>query len=254
MTLNLKGLTDEWFLQRFSIIAHELKLLNPDLVALQESVIRYDPKPIYHQARQLGNAIKLPICAFSPYGNPHEPTAQDQGGIALLSKWPICKVQNLRLPSSDLWDSRVALLAEFQTDFGLLNVINTHLSWRPNEGQIRTEQINLLLRELLDESDARRLYILLGDLNAHEHEPSLGKLTKHLNDTYRIKNPDQKGYTWDNSNPLSREYGAENRRLDYIFCSKKFKILESKLTLNEAKPTFASDHFGVYSELEAADD
>ncbi len=94
VTINLKGLGLDWFERRFGALVGELKSLNPDLVCFQESTIRSSRGILYDQARTVGEAVGLPISAFAPYGNPVEVMSRDQGGVALVSRWPIGNIRN----------------------------------------------------------------------------------------------------------------------------------------------------------------
>ncbi len=123
-------------------------------------------------------------------------------------------------------------------------------------------------------------YVIMGDFNATADSPAMGQLIKELKlqDAYRLKNPREKGYTWDpgrNTNtrfdaspfwvdgvtpkdPLNRLEaqfdGQMARRIDFIFLSYQFEpnmIKETDLLF--AEPTdglFASDHFGLRVVLE----
>jgi hypothetical protein len=68
---------------------------------------------MYNQAQAIGKEIDLPTTTFAPYGNPTETMSQHQGGIAIISKWPIGRIRNRRLcPGHDyLGDVRVATFA-----------------------------------------------------------------------------------------------------------------------------------------------
>lgn len=71
--------------------------------------------------------------------------------------------------------------------------------------------------------------------------------SKGLIDTYKIKNPDKFSYT------IPTDLRSKNKdsaiRIDYIFCSKDFKILESDI-IKESLTEKASDHYPVYALLE----
>lgn len=118
-------------------------------------------------------------------------------------------------------------------------------------------------------------YVIMGDFNTTDDSPAMLHLieTLELQDAYRIKNPLERGYTWDpgrNTNtrfdaspywadgttlkdPLNRLEaqfdGKIARRIDFIFLSYQFNpnmIQEADLLFTE--PTdglFASDHFGL---------
>ena len=67
---------------------------------------------IYNQAQAIGEAAGLNSVAFAPYGNPTEIMSPNQGGVAVISRWPIRATRNRRLPTAHDTppDARVALL------------------------------------------------------------------------------------------------------------------------------------------------
>ena len=69
-----------------------------------------------------------------------------------------------------------------------------------------------------------------------------------LIDTYRATNK-KKDFVF--TNPTKLVAGVENSamRLDYIFCSKEFKVLDAGIIKNKITD-FASDHYPIYAVLE----
>lgn len=236
-----------------------LTAFKPDIVCVQETTITRGYK-VYDQARDVGEAIGLPVTAFAPYGNSIEIMSTEQGGLAILSRWPMIRVRNRRLPAAheNPPDARVALFATFQTPHGELKVVTTHLSWEPNNTHMRMMQMGLILDDLFQgqplDPDAK--LVLTGDLNAVETEPVVSLVNECMRDSFRHYHPKQHGYTWATSNPLTGRFPIANRRLDYIFCPPGAEIRKSEVILNheqpdkDGKPGFASDHFGVLAEIE----
>jgi len=252
ITINLKGMGLGWFEGRFSSLLQGLYPYEPDVICFQESTVR-EETPVYNQARVVGESLGLKYCAFIPYGNPAEMVTRDQGGIAMVSRWPISDMRSRRIPPGHLGaaDERVALFSVLKTDEGELGVINTHLSWRPDESEVRLVQMGIILNEIskypwgIDEK-----FVFLGDLNATSDEPAIQVACERLLDVFHTVNPQDPGYTWSVDNPFTQGYHLADRRIDYIFCPRKATIHQCKVILNQAAPIFPSDHFGVFAEVE----
>lgn len=253
VTFNLKGLSADWFGQRMDAAVEGLLAVNPDVVCLQEATVRYLPDA-YDQASELGKRIGLPYVAFCPYGNPIEIMSFEQGGVATLSRWPFQSVRFRRLPPGheQPFDSRVALI----TTLALLNepvhIVNTHLSWRPEESYIRLVQGGLILDVLMKLGYLAKgsRTILAGDFNSIEKEPCIQHSLEYLKDAYRERNKEDLGHTVSGANPLTADWDFPDRRLDYIFCSKDAKVKAAKVILDEPSPVYPSDHFGVMVDLD----
>lgn len=252
-TMNLKGIGSSWFENRAAALIDGLRRHELDLVCFQESTIRQDT-PIYNQAREIGAAIGLEHSVFSPYGNPAEMITQDQGGIALISRFAISDVRGRRLPPGHRGpsDSRSALFASLHTPRGKLGVVTTHLSWRPEEAEIRLMQMGILLRELSKApwGQAVDKYVLLGDLNAVAEEPVIQTVSERMTDAYRTAHPNEPGHTWSILNPLNRGLDSVDRRIDYIFSDRSASVRKCEVILDRPAPVYPSDHFGVFAELE----
>src|ERR1700737_3471783 len=114
VTINVAGTKDDWFEKRRDLVVQGLATQKPDVVCLQETTLSRG-YAVYDQARDIGEAIGLPYVAFAPYGNPIEVMSHEQGGVGIISRWPIRRVRNRRLPAAheNPPDSRVALFAAF---------------------------------------------------------------------------------------------------------------------------------------------
>jgi endonuclease/exonuclease/phosphatase family metal-dependent hydrolase len=256
VTLNLAGMKDDWFEKRRDLVVKGLAACKPDIVCVQETTITRG-YAVYDQARDVGEAIGLPVTAFAPYGNSIEIMSSEQGGVAIMSRWPMIRVRNRRLPAAheNPPDARVALFATFEAPEGEIKVVTTHLSWEPESTQMRMMQMGLILDDLFQSQpvDPHTRLVLTGDLNAVESEPVINLINECLRDSYRHHNPDDKGYTWSTRNPLTGRFPIADRRLDYIFCPSGAEINKAELVLNnenDEKLGFASDHFGVLVDID----
>lgn len=253
VTLNLAGFKYDWFEAREQAVIAGLKRLEPDLVFFQEATVRSHSER-YNQAARIGEAIGLNVSAFAPYGNPIEIMSHDRGGVALAARWPITYSENHRLPEGTMTatDNRVAVIARLETPWGPLHAVTTHLSWRPEEAEMRLVQGGILVDYLshagLCGPDAALIFG--GDLNAEEREPVVQLLSERFQDCFRAVHPQDPGHTWNNVNPFTQMVVLPDRRLDYLFCPQGATVHAARVVLDTGEPTYASDHFGVMAEIE----
>jgi endonuclease/exonuclease/phosphatase family metal-dependent hydrolase len=250
MTLNLAGMEKEWFEGRAERLCAGLTPLEPDVLCLQEVGIR-GGADFHHQTQLIGEWLGLDIQVFVPYGNPQELTSNEQGGIALLTRWPLLSVEERRVPPGlHPPDNRTALFATIAHPTGPIHVANTHLSWRPEEAQVRKDQVVALIDRAQDEGWLHHgeRFVLLGDLNATDDEPCIDLLERHMIDSYRAHHPSGDGCTWDNQNPYSGGYPSPSRRLDYIFVNRGGRVVASGRALH-TPAWVASDHYAVWADL-----
>lgn len=250
MTLNLAGLDKEWFDGRAERLCAGLTPLQPDILCFQEATVR-GGTDFHHQIALIGEWLDLPINVFVPYGNPEELYSKEQGGLGLLTRWPLLAVEERRVqPGNYPPDNRNAMLTTISHPEGPLHIINTHLSWRPDEADVRQAQLMAILDRAIDEGwlahDER--FILLGDMNATEDEPVIDMLSRRMIDAYRAHHLKEPGYTWENTNPYSGGYPSPSRRLDYIFVNKGCTVLASGRALH-TQEWVASDHYAVWADL-----
>lgn len=246
-TFNVLGIDHAWFAVRQAECIAGLRRLNPDIVALQEVGFQRE-RPSYDQAVAIGEAVELPYVAFAPYGNASEIKAPRQGGVAVLSRWPLRRSRNLNLPPGSPTDARVALLVQIEAPFCHVNVAATHLSWRPQDEAVRLDQMRVLLSEIeaLGWFSANISTVLLGDLNAIETEPAIRLARQRFRDGYRERHPHETGYTLVRDNPYTWQFDYTDRRVDYILVDAHAKIEAADLGLTTPP---ASDHFAVIADL-----
>lgn len=255
LTLNLCGLSKDWFTARSQIVTNGLRELAPDVVCLQEACVRNHPEP-YAQPEALAHALGMPTAVFAPYGHFQTIDMPEYGGIAIIAKWMARTVRSRQLPvaASEPPEGRVALLVSFETPDAAFAVVNTHLSWEPERVETRRVQMEALLGEL-DAHDwlrADRRIALCGDLNNNlEDEPALTLAGQQLQDAYRRVSPKDAGYTWSETNPWTHGSRApKNRRCDHIFVARSAKVTAARIVLDAPLPIYPSDHFGLLAEVE----
>ena len=250
MTLNLAGMEKDWFKGRAERLCAGLSPLQPDVLCLQEAGIRGGPD-FHHQIALIGEWTNLPISVFIPYGNPEELTSNEQGGVAVLTRWPLLSVEERRLPPGKYPpDNRVAMFVTIAHPRGAVHICNTHLSWRPDETDVRQTQLYTILDRAQDQGwlHSGERFVIMGDLNATEDEPVIDLLERHMIDAYRFHHTDE-GCTWENTNPYSGGYPSPSRRLDYIFVNHGATVVASGRALH-TRQWVASDHYAVWADLQ----
>ncbi len=252
VTLNVAGVQFDWSGTRSGSVVRQLSALAPDVVCFQEAIVRGGNEP-YNQASAVGEALGLRFGAFAPYGNPAEIASEEVSGLAVAARWPIAYAEARRLPPGGLDgpDPRVALLVRLLAGDEDVSVATVHLSRHPEQLNVRRRQLGVLLDYLwslgLCQENAR--LVLAGDLNATENEPAIAEASSLLVDAYRRLHPDQPGFTWDRSNPLTQRATEPSRRLDYAFCPCGAEVQEAGVVLDHAEPVYPSDHYGLLVQV-----
>ena len=241
LTLNTWQERGPWR-DRWELIFKGLKEYDADIVGLQE-VFNMD------WAREVRERSGYPYLAVSG----------EHSGLIFLSKFkPVeqaCLVMKTRSPTEDYL--RYVFFLKVDTGQGEVALLNTHLSWKADENEIRLRQ-TLEIEAFAARKAGNLPMALLGDLNAGPETPSVTYLRETLAwcDTFEAKNPGDPGLTWDYRNPYAeaeREKMAE-RRIDYIFIRERTglfkKILSSRVVFNKSQDgIWPSDHFGVMTEF-----
>lgn len=254
LTLNLKGLESDWHGTRRPLLLEALPALDLDVLVLQEVAIL--TRPFYHQALDLCHALDMRSVAYAPYGNPDEVESPEQGGVALIARWPLALVENRRLPPGQRHpDNRVALLATVLQPPRPLHLAVTHLSWPPEESPQRARQLDTIMARARAYGwlSPPERFVLAGDLNAPPDDRGIAALTTTLVDAWPQVHPDDPGHTWSHANPLTGGYPLPSRRLDYLFVDSATEILDVRLCFDRPERGFVSDHYGLLAHLRWAD-
>lgn len=244
--------------ERQPLIMETLRSVDADILCLQE-LWGDDGKD---QAAEIGDALGL----YSFY-EPVLPIDGVQWGMGILSKWPIADKHAFVLPSIPSDDGSrdcKAMWARLNGPRGEVDVLNTHLSWRPEESAIRQVQMTAIAKHIKATHLGPVPAILCGDYNAIPTADEIRMMTGeapvpvdglYFFDAWRASGQSDPGYTWDRSNSLTHKALLPDRRLDYIFVGEPAlngagHILETNLI--GMKPTnglFSSDHFGLIATL-----
>ena len=115
-----------------------------------------------------------------------------------------------------------------------IEVYVTHVSHLPHPNKIRQAQVAELIEWI---GRSKRPWILMGDFNAQPHEPEIIELLKVSNPIFTQKPELLK--------ELSHESLEPTMRIDYIFFSEHFELVEQKVLDNQG----TADHRPVLARL-----
>ncbi|WP_018933754.1 endonuclease/exonuclease/phosphatase family protein [Gracilibacillus lacisalsi] len=231
MTYNIhhgKGLDKKVNLDRICKVIADSKA---DIIGLNE-VDRYfsERSHFQDQMEYLTKELKY-YGAFSPALSlqPRNKYLTRQYGNGILSRFPIYA------PKSYLFNNRLCMTedrsileATISLDNKWVHFYVTHLSLNPS---LHRQQSDFLITK------AKRPAVIIGDWNMKVHSKRWKRVVKVYKDVWdSIANQD--GLTFPSKNP--------RKRLDYIFVSKDFTILD--VQVNDSIP-IASDHLPFVSTL-----
>jgi endonuclease/exonuclease/phosphatase family metal-dependent hydrolase len=211
--------------------------LDADIVALQEVDAGHPAREYRNQAQMIAGVLGVEHIYF-----PVELEGLRRFGLALLSRFPIIRFDQIRLPNVyPLLNPRKrgALRTLLQTPAGRVYLINTHLSL------FRLER-RLQLTALMSGGDftavpADEPLVFCGDFNAGPSSDTYKQMSRLLTDVQ----------TASNSGPVEATYHAKSPffRLDHIFVSSHFTPLKTKVC-RTADTAAASDHLPLVVDLE----
>ena len=187
-----------------------------------------------------------------------------QFGNALLSRYPLKNVEQIRLPGEEGSPGhRSALIADIDAPNGPLSVGVTHLEWRYDASAHRSRQLVPIVAALSARRDEGRTPMLLGDLNAIAESDELRGLTGHRPLLETGATPllfidswaavgDGPGHTWTRDNSNSVDAAFPRRRLDHVLIGwphpkPSFNPLSAELVglTPNSDGVHPSDHYGV---------
>lgn len=243
---------------RQPLILDTLRDLDADVLCLQELWGTDEAD----QAAEIGEAL-----GYHHFYEPVLPIDGVQWGMGILSKWPLMEKQAFVLPSIPSDDGSrdcKAMWARLDGPRGPVDVLNTHLSWRPEESAIRQEQMSAIAQQIKETHTGGMPPLLCGDFNAIPTADEIRMMTGeapvpveglYFFDAWRASGQEGPGYTWHRSNTLTHKALQPDRRLDYIFVGEPAGNGAGHVLRTEQVGTqpvgglFASDHYGVMAEL-----
>ena len=238
VTLNMWG-TSGPFEERWNFFIEELKRLKPKLLCLQEVWDGNLPE-------RIKKTLNLPYSASSY-----------ESGLVLLAQDPIVShwISTYRARSVLEDYDRRALIVRLKLGAQEVTVANTHLSWKPEDSETRSRQVDQLLHEVeVIGSPA----LLAGDFNDVPQSPAIQKIVRAgYQDLFQLIHPAEEGFTWDNTHPFvqTHEVKLPDRRIDFLFVDRTILKLHSVEACDivfhrpNAKGVYPSDHYGLLARL-----
>jgi endonuclease/exonuclease/phosphatase family metal-dependent hydrolase len=265
VTLNIWNRQGPWS-ARLPLIRDGLAALEPDVIGLQE-VLGFGGDSQAHE-----------IAAGTDWHVHHGPAWDLGGGLtfgnAVLSRWPIVDARVLPLPTPPELDARSVAYALLDAPCGRVPVFVTHIAYQMHLGHVRCQAVRALtdlIGELAPVGDRTFPPILLADFNAEPDSDEmrflrgltpLGGRSVYFADAWLVTaghaDGAGPGWTYDRRNPYALRSREPSRRIDYVYVrgpdrALRGEPLAARLVFTEpVDGVYASDHFGVYAEIQAA--
>ena len=240
MTWNVWGRFGDRWQRRQRAIAETLRAHRPEFVALQESW-RMDGRT---QAGELGAELGMtPL--FAPSRMPADPHPGVRLGLAILSRFPVRRVEQ-----HPLSDDTIALRAEIRLGSRSMHFVTSCLDWEEDHEQERLEQADALAELVTELHAGGDRVVVAGDLNAPPDHPEIGRLMDVLDDCWRPSTADD-GITYSSHNRyVDHDEWLEDSRIDYILATGE--PLDRRSTLvgfDEDRGNPPSDHYAVLTDV-----
>jgi endonuclease/exonuclease/phosphatase family metal-dependent hydrolase len=260
LTLNLLSPDHANWEQRRPVLRAGLAGLQPDLIALQETVWGegYDQAadllgPDYHLAR-------------------HSEQSPDGVGAVLASRWPLGTAREVDLRVTgrvDLpWSAALVVEVDAPLPIGPLLFVHHKPTWHVGYAHEREVQAVTCARFVEEQLAGRPMHVVLaGDFDDGPEsasvrfwtgKQSLQQASVAYRDTWDAVHPDASGHTFTPANPLVRagEMSLElGRRIDYVMVrcgvhGPTLDVVDCRLVFDQpVDGVWASDHFGVVADL-----
>ncbi|WP_406835283.1 endonuclease/exonuclease/phosphatase family protein [Streptomyces sp. AHU1] len=221
-----------------------------DIVCLQEVMFRRNARLI----RRAAPAYRHFACSG---------TVLLQGGLVLLSRWPISRWRFVRYPMTgpvrgEFLMRKGALLASVTTPDGELVVVNTHLSanrdddWSPTNRYMRIIDAELArLTGLIADIDPSLPVAVVGDLNIPRDSAALtgfvaatGLRDVLAGDTRPTYRPTPR---W--PSPPALDHVLVRAAAGETLAGDADLVFQDEVTLGDGRQAYLSDHYGVRARL-----
>lgn len=265
LTLNIWNRQGPWP-ERLALIRDGIAELEPDIIGLQEVL---DMSGLGNQAGEIAAGLGYHVYYAWAW--------QIGGGLsmgnALLSRYPFAQTDRMELPASPGEDTRSLAYGLVDAPCGMVPVFCTHLSWKLHQGHVRIAQVQAAVRCIMEMEPAPDGFppVFMGDFNADPDADEmrylrgltpLGGTSVYFADCWHACNGADPaagpGITYDRKNHYALRAHEPSRRIDYIYVrgpdrQLRGEPLTARVVFTEAKNgVYASDHYGVISEIQAA--
>ena len=232
-TFNIWHDREDWP-ARLPLLVEALRESGADVIALQE-VLQDEAKGLPNQAETIAAALggySVHFFSTDPQGKPR------RYGNAILTRLPVLETASVKL--EPLNDYRTALRVRVEAGGRPVDMVVTHLAWKPDQGPMRAQQIAHLMSWL--PSDDVPL-VVMGDFNAPLDDSGLAALTSG-----RFESALPEGAV---STTLNTAEGHKPRVIDHIFAERRWFTVEGARRIGDqpVNGVYPSDHFGVVAAL-----
>lgn len=238
---------NNWSKRKY-LVAHLIKMHNPDIIGLQEAEL--------FQVQDLADMLK----DYSWMGVGRE-DGKDKGETTAIlfrhGRFALQGQQTLWLSETPLqasrgWDAAyrrtlsIAKLLDVPTKKPVY-IFNTHLD---NEGEnARQEGAKLLLREI-EKIDPATTVVVTGDFNITAAAASYNIITQALSDAEKISATPATGGK-KTYNAFGEDKEPDNK-IDYVFVRKPVKVLSHQVDATTYNSLYPSDHFPIIVKLDTS--
>jgi endonuclease/exonuclease/phosphatase family metal-dependent hydrolase len=221
-------------------IAAVIARMNADAVALQEVDVHKPRSGHAHQPQWLADRLDMNYRFF-----PLIESGNGKYGLAILTRLPMKDIKFDRLPALALKrprEVRGAMWVQLRTQFGPVQMVNTHLGLLAAERRMQIE--GLMGKEWLGAWTGDEPLVICGDFNAGRHSYVYRRLGKEFSDVRGFHVAAGAGATFLSYFPMLC--------LDHIFVSRHMVPVNMAVPSTPPART-ASDHLPVFAELVATE-
>ncbi|MEA3286800.1 MAG: endonuclease/exonuclease/phosphatase family protein [Candidatus Marinimicrobia bacterium] len=239
LSYNIEGMkpgTD--YPARLQAIIQELKILDPDIMGLQE-VAQHSSSD--NMAQTIADSLSIYFGSdyYVYWQMTHTAYSSYSEGIGTVSKWPITASGYQSLPVAVF--PRKVLWNQLNIQGVPLHFFTTHLAYRDEDNATRVQQINSI-RSFINSKTASvpGPAILTGDFNCTPASDPIALLSEYSS-SWNLLHPTLSGYTYPSNNPI--------KKIDYVFVKNDYQpvILQSSLKffVTYDGTNYPSDHWGL---------
>lgn len=253
-TLNVWGVRDDWPARR-AVLAEGFAALQPDLLALQETVVRDDLDQV---AGMLGEG----------YHVVHSARRESDGqGVSVASRWPVTAVREPDLAltdrTADFACTALAVTVEVAEPVGAVLFVNHFPDYQLDHEHERELQAVAVAKAVADGPPARHT-VVAGDMDADPDaasmrfwcgRQSLGGTSVCYRDAWDSAAPGRDPVTYTGDNPLMPDEDWPFARIDHILvrCGRSGPTLAvrdcRRIFDAPVRGVQASDHYGLLADL-----
>jgi endonuclease/exonuclease/phosphatase family metal-dependent hydrolase len=211
-------------------VVEVIRTASPDIVALQEVDVGSRRSGGLNQVSVLAERTGLTHSA-------HFRTTSLHGGdygVALLSRFPLERVEQHALPVDPGMEARTVAHAVLKVHGQEVSVYVTHLTKRPFNGANRVRQSATILKLMAQDP---RPKLLMGDMNDSPDSRPMRLFKRELMDVFALR-----GEGADKTYPMLSL--LPDQRIDYVLACDHFMPKRSRVLRTDA-----SDHFPVVADL-----